>query len=131
MRPNGKEVPIGFGEDAVLVSLPKLAATDKNIASCTYLAVNPDSAKLEETLAYLTDLIAYLMDGGGMPYFTDWERENALDEKVYQVYENGEIAFGIDFDVYEEGLEEMLSGTLPLEEYIKKTESKLKIYWGE
>lgn len=131
MRPNGKEVPIGFGEDAVLVSLPKFAATDKNIASCTYLAVNPDSAKLEETLAYLTDLIAYLMDGGGMPYFTDWERENALDEKVYQVYENGEIAFGIDFDVYEEGLEEMLSGTLPLDEYIKKTESKLKIYWGE
>ena len=131
MRPNGKEVPIGFGEDAVLVSLPKLAATDKNIASCTYLAVNPDSAKLDEVLAYLTDLIAYLMDGGGMPYFTDWKRENALDETLYQVYENGEIAFAIDPDVYEEGLEEMLLGTLPLEEYRKKTESKLKMYWGE
>lgn len=131
MGPNRKEVPVGFGEDAVLVSLPKLAATDKNIASCTYLAVNPDSAKLGEVLAYLTDLIAYLMDGGGMPYFTDWERENALDEVLYQVYENGEIAFAIDPDVYSEGLEEMLSGTLPLEEYIQKTESKLKMYWGE
>lgn len=131
MRPNGKEVPIGFGEDAVLVSLPKLAATDKNIASCTYLAVNPDSAKLDEVLAYLTDLIAYLMDGGGMPYFTDWERENALDEALYRVYENGEIAFAVDPDVYGEGLEEMLSGTLPLEEYRKDTERKLKIYFGE
>ena len=87
--------------------------------------------KLDEVLAYLTDLIAYLMDGGGMPYFTDWERENALDEALYQVYENGEIAFAIDPDVYEDGLEEMLSGTLSFEEYRKKTESKLKMYWGE
>ncbi len=94
---------------------------------CTYLAVNPDSAKLDEVLAYLTDLIAYLMDGGG----TDWERENALDEALYRVYENGKIAFAIDPDVYQDGLEEMLSGTLSFEEYRKKTESKLRMYWGE
>ena len=98
---------------------------------CTYLAVNPDSAKLDEVLAYLTDLIAYLMDGGGMPYFTDWERENALDEALYRVYENGKIAFAIDPNVYQDGLEEMLSGTLSFEEYRKKTESKLRMYWGE
>ena len=82
-------------------------------------------------MAYLTELIAYLMHGGGMTYFTYWNKENALDETLYQVYENGEIAFAIDPDVYEEGLEEMLLGTLPLEEYRKKTESKLKMYWGE
>ena len=111
MRPSGKEVPFGLGEDAVVVSLPKLAAADKNIASCTYLAVNPDSARRDEVLAYLADLIAYLMRGTGMPYFTDWTRENMLDEALYEVYANGEIAFAIDRDVYGEGLEEMLSGT--------------------
>ena len=47
------------------------------------------------------------------------------------MYANGERAFANDRDVYGEGLEEMLSGTLSLAEYIQKTEPKLKMYWGE
>lgn len=120
-----------YEEDGVFVGMPKFSSSDKNIASCVFLAVNPDSKKRDEALAYLVDLIAYQMKSENVPYFLDEKGESALDTALYKVYENAEIVFAVDSDIYSEGLEEMLSGKLSLSEYIKQTESKLKMYWGE
>lgn len=57
--------------------------------------------------------------------------EGSFEAEIYTLYENGEIAFGIDSDVYSEGMEEMLDGQKDMEEYIWTTERKLKIYFGE
>lgn len=120
-----------YGEDAVFVGMPKLEVSDRNLASCIFLAVNPDSARRDEVIAYMGDLIAYQMRREDVPYFADWQGVDALDAAVHEVYENGEIAFAPDPDIYEDGLEELLSGMLPLEEYIRRTEQKLRTYWGE
>jgi hypothetical protein len=120
-----------YEEDGVFVGMPKFSASDKNIASCIFLAVNPDSKKRDEALAYLADLIAYQMKLEDVPYFSDKKEENALNNALYEVYENAEVVFAVDSDIYDAGFEEMLSGKLSVSEYIKQTESKLKIYWGE
>ncbi len=82
-------------------------------------------------MAYLADLIAYQMKLEDVPYFSDKKEENALNNALYEVYENAEVVFAVDSDIYDAGFEEMLSGKLSVSEYIKQTESKLKIYWGE
>lgn len=120
-----------YGEDAIFVAMPKPSVEDRNIANCVFLAVNPDSAKRDEALAYLAALAAYLSQREDLPFFKDWQGEGILDETLHKAYENGEVGFAVDYDVYGEGFDELFSGTLPLSEYIKKTESKLKMYWGE
>lgn len=118
-------------EDGVVVGMPKLKASDKNSASCVFLAVNPDSKRRDEALAYLADLIAYMMRCDNVPYFSDTKAEGALETALHEVYADGEIVFAVDYDIYEEGLDEMIAGKISLEEYIKRTEPKLKMYWGE
>ncbi|MDE7327402.1 MAG: hypothetical protein K2N63_14205 [Lachnospiraceae bacterium] len=120
-----------YEEDGVFVGIPKLLASDKNIASCTFLAVNPDSKRREEALSYLADLVAYQMRSEDVPYFADGGTQNALDTALYKVYQDAEIVFAPDSDIYDTGFDEMLSGELSVVEYIKQTEPKLKMYWGE
>lgn len=57
--------------------------------------------------------------------------KGSFETELYALYENGEIAFGIDSDVYLWGLEEMLNGQKDVEEYIRETEKRIKIYFGE
>lgn len=120
-----------YGGDAAFLAMPKLSATDGSIANCVFLAVNPDSARRDEALAYLAALAAYLSQRRDLPFFTDWQGEGMLDETLHKAYENVEIGFAIDYDVYGEGFDELFFGELSLEEYIRKTEPKLKMYWGE
>ena len=49
---------------------------------------------------------------------------------MYELYQNGEIVFSIDTEIYE-GYDEVLSDVSKLEEYIAETERKLRIYMGE
>lgn len=120
-----------YGGDGVYMAMPKLSAADGNIANCVFLAVNPDSARRDEALAYLAALAAYLTRRGDLPFFMDWQGEGVLDETLHKAYENGEVCFAVDYDVYGEGFDELFSGELELSEYIKKTEPKLRMYWGE
>lgn len=120
-----------YGEDAAFIAMPKLSSADDNIANCVFLAVNPDSARRDEALAYLAALAAYLTQRGDLPFFMDWQGESMLDETLHKAYENGEVCFAVDYDVYGEGFDELFSGELELSEYIKKTEPKLRMYWGE
>lgn len=120
-----------YGEDAAFISMPKLGAEDRNIANCVYLAVNPDSSRRDEARAYLAALAAYLSRSEELPFFKDWQGEGVLDKTMHKTYENGEIGFAVDYDIYGEGFDELFSGTMTLSEYIKRTEQKLEMYWGE
>lgn len=121
-----------FGEDAKVYPLPKLAAGDANTASCIMLAVNPASDHLEETLDYIEDFVAWQMKVQTPPFFKEPVYDKgSFDAEVYALYENAEIAFDVDRDVYMNGVEEMLDGKKEVEDYIRQTEQKVKIYFGE
>ena len=119
-------------ENRIVYSVPKLNAEDKNYGTCLFLAVNPESDRLEATLQYLADWIAYTMKQPEKPlFFANREvGEDAYEASLYELYQNGEIVFSIDTEIYE-GYDEVLSDVSKLEEYIAETERKLRIYMGE
>ena len=119
-------------ENRIVYSVPKLNAEDKNYGTCLFLAVNPESDRLEATLQYLADWIAYTMKQPEKPlFFADRVvGEDAYEASLYELYQNGEIVFSIDSEIYE-GYDAVLSDVSKLEEYIAETERKLKIYMGE
>jgi len=123
---------LDFCENKAVVSVPKLNAEDKNYGTCLFLAVNPESDRLEATLQYLADWIAYTMKQPEKPlFFANREvGEDAYEASLYELYQNGEIVFGIDSDIYE-GYDAVLSDVSKLEEYIAETERKLRIYMNE
>ena len=119
-------------QQSSVYSLPKSLSTDKNTASCYFLAVNPTSPRLAETLGYITDLVTYLNGRNDVPYYVDFQAEpGSMQEDLYNLYHNTEIVFGLDPEVYEPGLTEMLEGKLSTEEYMKEMIRKLNMYLGE
>lgn len=122
-----------YGEDARVYPMPRLNADDANTATCIFLAVNPASDRLQETLSFLQAYVAWQMAQEDAPlYFKEpIPPEDTFEADVYALYQNGEIAFTVDEDTYSEGYEKMLDGELDLEAYIRDTERKLKIYFGE
>ena len=121
-----------YGTDALVCAYPKLKATDKNMGYCQFLAVNPYSDNLEETLQYIATLVAYMMEKEEVPlFFEDRDVEdNEKDRALYELYRNGEIIFSVDGDVYG-AYSNVLNGTLDLEEYVAESETKVKIFLNE
>ncbi len=114
-------------------SMPKLNATDKNIGTCYFLAVNPKSKNLKETLAYLVDLISYTMEQEKAPlHFKEPVPEKGTFRRsIYDLYKKGEITFYIEQDVYNDGFFDVIENGADIEEYIKETERKLDLYFNE
>ncbi len=114
-------------------SMPKLKASDRNIGTCTFLAVNANSGNRKETLAYLADWIKYCMEQKESPlYFkTPVPPKNSLRGSLYELYENGEITFYIDRDVYEDGFFDVVEKGNNIEPYLQETKRKLDTYFNE
>ena len=114
-------------------AMPKLNATDKNIGTCSFLAVNPNSKNLKETLAYLADLISYTMEQDKIPlhFKQPVKEEGTLRQSIYDLYKNGEITFYMDRDVYVDGFFDVVENGADIEEYIKETKRKLDKYLNE
>lgn len=121
-----------YGEDATVFAEPKLTADSKNVGTCQFLAVNPYSDNLEETLQYITTLVAYMLEKKDAPLFfanrevTDTNYERTL----YELYENGAIVFSVDADVYG-AYEDVLDGSLSVEDYVTEADSGVKIFLNE
>lgn len=111
---------------------PKLMQGQKNIGRCYGIVVNPKSDRLETTLQYVASLISFISNQETPPlFFRQFVKdENSLRASLYKIYEDTEIYFGIDADLYQ-GYYEVLEGSLDLEEYISRTETKLRMYFGE
>lgn len=121
-----------FCENKVVYSSPQITAGGKNTGTCLFLAVNPESDRLDATLRYLSDWITYTMKKSDKPlFFADrMVGEDAYEMSLYELYQNGEIAFTIDEVVYE-GYGNVFSDFSKLDAYIKETDRKLKIYLNE
>jgi len=121
-----------YGEDATIFAEPKLTADSKNVGTCQFLAVNPYSDNLEETLQYVATLVAYMLEKEDAPlFFANREVEDTTYERsLYELYENGAISFSVDADVYE-GYENVLNGSLTVEDFVKEAETRIKIFLNE
>ncbi|NLJ95561.1 MAG: extracellular solute-binding protein [Clostridiales bacterium] len=116
-----------------IYSMPKINASNKNIGACTFLAVNAHTDNHEETLSYLADWISYTMEQEETPlYFKQpIPKEGTLRKSLYDLYENGEITFYVDRDVYVDGFFDVVENGADIEEYIKETKRKLDKYFNE
>ncbi len=124
-------IPNYNGQNARLYPMPKLSAEDPNVGSCVMLAINPNSDRLKETLAFMEDYTAWLMKKG-RPFFTGLSaEEGTFKADLYDLYENAEISFGLETNIYLDDYYDMLAGRISMEEYIKDTDRKLRIYFGE
>lgn len=121
-----------YGEAARAYGYPKITKEDKNMGTCVFLVVNPESNNLEATLSYLEDLIDYQMNLEQRPlYFqTPDESGDSYEGSLYELYKNGEITFYPDANLTD-GFDEVMEGKMDLEAFIKEADRKLDMYFHE
>ena len=121
-----------YGEAARAYGYPGITKEDKNVGTCVFFVVNPESDNLEATLSYLEDLIDYQMNLTQRPlYFqTPDESGDSYDGSLYELYKNGEITFYPEANLTE-GFEEVIEGKMDLEAFITETDRKLDMYYRE
>lgn len=121
-----------LGEEALVYELPKYTEGAKNVGSCVFLAVNPQSEHLDATLAYISSWIAYKLESGEVPlFFRNQEApDTEYEASVHKLYQNGKIGYMMDGSVVS-GWNEVLEDASKLEAYVKETDRKLKIYLNE
>ena len=121
-----------YGEAARAYGYPKITKEDKNMGTCVFLVVNPESNNLEATLSYLEDLIDYQMNLEQRPlYFqTPDESGDSYEGSLYELYKNGEITFYPDANLTD-GFDEVIEGKMDLEAFIKEADRKLDMYFHE
>ena len=121
-----------YGGDARVYAMPKMSAEAKNVGTCQGFIVNPKSDNLGQTLRYVATWVAYQMYRENPPVFfaTPENRTDSYIGSLYRVYENGTLTMGVDTSLYA-GCLDVLENKRDLEEYIRETEPKLKIYFNE
>lgn len=114
-------------------SMPKLNAKDPNIGTCFFLAVNPNSDRLEDTLDFISSWIAYTLQKEETPYFfqSPVPEEGTLEKSLYDLYANGEIAFSLDSTLYWEGFEAVIENKMDIKDFMEETQRKLDVYFNE
>lgn len=121
-----------LGDETLAYELPKYTEGAKNVGSCVFLAVNPQSEHLDATLAYISSWIAYKLKTGDKPLFFQQQEapKTEYEASVQKLYRNGKIGYMMDGSVVT-GWEEVLKDVSKLEAYVKETDRKLQIYLKE
>lgn len=121
-----------FAENKVVYPMPRTEGVEKNVGTCLFLAVNPESDRLEETLQYLGDWVAYTMKQTEQPlFFADrMVGQDTYERSLYEMYQNGEISFAIEAEITE-GYGDVIEDVTKLDAYVTETDRKLKVYLKE
>ena len=121
-----------YGPDAIVCGYPTISKGDSNLATCAFFVVNPKSDNLEETLRYLESYMKYMLNMEKAPSFFECKgvKLSRFDESMQNLYSRAKICFYLDSELIN-GYSECLEGEKNLEEYIRETEQKLKIYFNE
>ena len=97
----------------------------KNFGTCLFMCVNPNSDNLDETLEYISDYCAYMMQNN----------KNLLlknnDSNFKEIYENGEIVFEIPLDVFWNSYLDYIRGKQGYEKMVTDVNSKVNMYLNE
>ena len=120
-------------EESNLAPIPRISSEDGNLASCQFIAVNPDSKNLKVVLEYISDLCKYLLSqkSPSMMIQEDTSTFTQREQEKYEIFSNGEIAFSLPNEIVMEQLEKYLQDEISLEELIKEADRRLAIYMEE
>ena len=124
---------LGVEDRVGMIGVPKITEGLKNVGTCAFFAVNPQSENLEATLEYLSTLCTYLMaqEDFFLLAAKSMYSDSPFIKECYEVYANGSIYFAMDSEVYSNVFQQYLEGTIELEDMIQEIERKMDIYIGE
>ncbi len=124
---------IGDSDSVGVIGIPKISEDIKNVGSITFLAVNPASDRLEQTLDYITAFSKYMMTEKDTFLLEDetMYTDIPIIKEAYQMYADSEIYFQLDYSVLHTSFVQYLNGEIELDEAIEEMDRRYKVYIGE
>jgi hypothetical protein len=121
-----------IGKDNLQVA-PLVATGDANQSTAILLCVNPDSDNLEDALAFISALSAYMTTLKDSFMLADASRytDSAYARSLYALYENSVIGFTVSDEVIMDDFNRYLNGGIDIEKLITEADRKLRAYLGE
>lgn len=127
------EQKLGNSDAVGVMGVPGITDGTGNVGTITFLAVNPQSDNLEDSLAYISSLAKYMLETENSFILADESTysDTPYMRDLYQVYANGAVNFAMESEIYWEPFSEYLGGVSELEDVIGEMERRRKIYIGE
>lgn len=118
-------------ENLLAAAMPSVS--EKNIATCMFICVNPNSEHLEETLLFIERMAFRLANTKNSFALADKSTysDDPYTQSLYAIYENAEITFNIPWDIYYGDFLSYLDGGIELEDFITEADRKLSAYLNE
>jgi hypothetical protein len=119
--------------EETLTMLPVSGSEKPYMATCIFLAVNPSSDNLENTLKYITALSGYLMTlrNSGLTSDISNYTDSVYMKSFYETYQDAVITFELPGDIYRVDFQRYVDDEIELEELIREVDRKLDIYLNE
>lgn len=113
--------------------IPSVSEEERFGVKCSFLCVNAASDNLDAAVEYVRNLCKYLMNQDSMMMLAGKEKsfDTNVASSLYKLYQDGMVEFGIPEELYMDEWEKYKKGSVDLEQMIKETERKLKIYREE
>ncbi|MCM1298355.1 MAG: hypothetical protein NC203_05700 [Firmicutes bacterium] len=118
-------------ENLLAAAMPSVS--EKNIATCMFICVNPYSEHLEEALLFIERMASRLANTENSFALTDKSTYSgdSYTQSLYSIYENAEITFNIPWDIYYGDFLNYMEGNTELEDFIAEADRKLSAYLNE
>lgn len=102
-------------------------------AECSFICVNPASKHLKETIAYISDLCAYMGNRQNSFMLSDIDKysEESSVRSLYEVYKNAELFFTIPDDVFYNDFFNYCRDDTEYSVFIKEADRKIEMYLNE
>ena len=132
-RTNSDQMLVSYNEVINAAPIPSITDNKTNLATCYFIAVNPASKNLKETLQYISSLSKYLAGDHSKIMAKDRSLypSTKLVDDLYKIYENGEIVYTYPNEIFMDDFNKYLAGDIDIESFIKESDRRLDIYLNE
>ena len=98
-----------------------------------FIAVNPSTDNLSESLDYISALSYYLTSQTDSFMIRDRSMYSDIEcaDDLYRIFENGIIGYAFPDEIYRTDYMSFLAGKMSLDEFIDEADRKLSAYKGE
>lgn len=116
-----------------VVSVPLMQEHIRPQGTITFLAVNPESDNLKDTLEYISEYAKYLsqQEDSFLLEDTSTYGDAPIIQAVYEIYRQAYIRFDMDAEIYQTLFWDYVEGKVELEDAIAEMERRRNIYLGE
>ncbi|MBQ8613292.1 MAG: hypothetical protein IJ416_03665, partial [Ruminiclostridium sp.] len=113
--------------------MPCYENNGKNLVNVIFIAVNPSTDNLSESLDYISALSYYLTSQTDSFMIRDRSMYSDTEcaDDLYRIFENGIIGYALPDEIYRTDYMSYLAGKISLDEFIAEADRKLSAYKGE